>query len=161
MVLEHPDAVFVSRAPQAHLRTLSKRLVSLRATAPQKNSQRAVKLPLDAAQAEKYVAISRAFEARLSELYKRAPDDKELPNIDTEAWDDEELLKEGRELESGEHAEQRVCCSVYSCTLFNGTSCLKGPRDAEMSCRDGQKRIRRSQPLWKTPMWSERSMGDA
>ena len=68
-------------------------------------------MPLDAAQAEKYVAISRAFEARLSDLYKQAPDDKQLPTLQTEQWDDEELLKEGRELGSAGIASQRVRCT--------------------------------------------------
>lgn len=59
-------------------------------------------LPLDAKQAEQYLAISRAFEARLDKLYKRAPDDQEMPDFSKQVqdWDEAELLEEGRRLES-------------------------------------------------------------
>ena len=59
-------------------------------------------LPLDAKQAEKYLAISRAFEARLDKLYKRAPDDQEMPDFSKQVqdWDEAELLEEGRRLDS-------------------------------------------------------------
>lgn len=59
-------------------------------------------LPLDPKQAEKYLAISRAFEARLDKLYKRAPDDQEMPDFSKQVqdWDEAELLEEGRKLDS-------------------------------------------------------------
>ena len=97
-----------ARAPHSQLRTFPRRSQCLHAAAPQRNYQRSVKLPLDAAQAENYLAISRAFEARLSDLYKQAPDDKQLPTIKTETWDDEELLKEGRELGKAGNTPQGV-----------------------------------------------------
>jgi hypothetical protein len=81
------------------------------AAAPQKESRRqsqAVKLPLDAAQAEKYAALSAALEARLSALSKQLPDDGELPTIDIASWDDEELLKEGRELRKSDDGVRQV-----------------------------------------------------
>lgn len=121
LVIVHTEVVLSNRrrAPHSHLQTPSKRSVCVRATAPQRSAQRSAKLPLDAAQAEKYAAISRAFEARLSNLYTQAPNDEQLPTIDTEAWDDEELLKEGRELRNAEDAPQTlrnevlwVCCPV-------------------------------------------------
>lgn len=59
-------------------------------------------LPLDPKQAEKFLAISRAFEARLDKLYKRAPDDQEMPDFSKQVqdWDEAELLAEGRKLDS-------------------------------------------------------------
>lgn len=54
------------------------------------------------------MAISRGFQARLSKLYKEAPDDVQLPNIDTDTWDDDELLREGRELDRAEEGSQGV-----------------------------------------------------
>lgn len=121
-VLVHTDVCFISRvgAPQCPLRTLSRLSPRLRAVAPQQSA----KLPLDAAQAEKYVAISRAFEARLSDLYKKAPDDKQLPTIETEKWDDEELLKEGRELGSAEAAPGKVRCKQCRCVVKWCLKCL-------------------------------------
>lgn len=71
-------------------------------------------LPLDAKQAEKYLAISRAFEARLDKLYRRAPDDEEMPDFSsqTQNWDESELLAEGLKLEGA-----AVCFSAFSAML--------------------------------------------
>lgn len=70
----------------------------MRAAVPKHDKQ--AKLPLDVKEAEQYLAISRAFEARLSAVYANAPDDQQLPEMATQAanWNDEELLKEGRKL---------------------------------------------------------------
>eukprot|EP00892_Ulva_mutabilis_P003026 jgi/Ulvmu1/12724/UM095_0028.1 len=81
--------------------------VKARPCASVQSSQRAVPskpLPLDAKQAEKFLAISRAFEARLDKLYKRAPEDQQMPDFSTQVqnWDESELLEEGRKLDSSE-----------------------------------------------------------
>lgn len=91
----HAEPQFLSRKPR-------RRWQRLHAAAPQSHAERSSKLPLDAAQAEKYMAISRAISARLNRVYKEAPDDRQLPKVEADLWDDEELLREGRELGSTE-----------------------------------------------------------